>query len=392
MSKIFLLLAFVCCSIGLHSQDDFTTNVDSALVRGDAYVARFQYNKAVNQYYECVRSDRTNPIYLNKLAYCHYQLGRNGESKIYYNQTLKSDSTNIIAHIYLGSLAERESDYQAACDYYDRLIDIDSTAAHYHKLKAKAAMRNDQPLVAFYAYNQALHLNPLDIETIAEVAKIYLQSDDLDSADQMLLKGERIDPTNLTIRYLQTNTAYKRDSFERVTYIMEPILANGDTVNHYEKLLAMSYMELDRFEDARIHLLRLTKHEKPNELTYYRLAQTYDQMDSTAQAIVAYERAIDIGISNNVGAYYKNIGILKEGQNQLKEALNAYREAYHFSKRPDDLFNLARIQDIYYADKKIALNNYKKYLRVKGKKAPELTAYAENRIDVLKSEIFQRGQ
>jgi len=249
----------------------------------------------------------------------------------------------------------------------------------------------DKPLIAFYSYNQALHLNPMDIETVAEVAKIYLQLGDIDSADEMLYKGERIDPRNLTIRYLQTNTAYKRDSFERVVYLMEPILANGDTVNHYEKLLAMSYMELERFDDARTHLLRLTQHEKPNELTYYRLAQTYDQMDSTTQAIQAYEQAVEIGVSKNVGAYYKNIGILKAEQNQLKEALNAYREAYHFSQRPDDLFHYARSQDLYYADKKIALNSYKKFLRLKGKKAAKLVEYAESRIVSLKSEIFQRG-
>ncbi len=391
MQKLTLLFALLCCTMALLAQDDFTTDVDAALIRGDAYVAKFQYNKAVSQYYECVRTDKSNVTYLNKLAYCYYQLGTNVDAKLYYNETLKYDPINIAAHIYLGSLAERESELQVASDYYGGLIQIDSTVAHYHKLKARVDFKTGAVLKAFYGYRQAISLNPDDIETIAEMAKIYLKLGDLDSAQEMINKGRLINIDNKTIQYLQVNVSFKRDSFHHVIPLMEQILQKGDTINHYQKLLALSYMKVDRYEDARIHLLRLTEHEKPNELTYYRLAQVYDQLDSTAQSIIAYEQAIDIGISKNVSAYYKNIGILYEDMNQLKEAMNSYKEAYYFSKRPDDLFHLARSQDLYYADKKIALNTYKRFLRQKGEKSKELVDYATSRIATLKTEIFQRG-
>jgi len=391
MQKLTLFLILLFFSTSIFSQDGFTVDIDSALVRGDEYVAKFQYNKAIPLYYECVRSDKTNVHYLNKLAYCYYQLGTNGDSKLYYQQTLKYDSTNITAHIYLGALAERESELSTASSYYGRLIEIDSTVAHYHKLKAKVDLKKGDILNGFYGYSKAIQLNPTDIETIAEVAKIYLQQNDLKSANQMLQSGRQINPRNKTINYLQVNVDFKRDSFHLVIPIMEEILEQGDTVNHYEKLLAMSYMSVGRYEDARIHLLRLTENEKPNELTYYRLAQTYDHLDSTAQSIQAYEQAIDIGISKNVSAYYKNVGILKEDLHQLKAAMNAYKEAYHFSNRADDLFHLARCQDKYYADKKIALNNYEKFLKHKGEKPDELVQYAESRIPILKTEVFQRG-
>ena len=119
----------------LFAQEGFTVNADSALIRGDEYVAKFQYNKAVPLYYECVRSERGNVTNLNKLAYCYYQLGNNSDAKIYYKESLKYDSTNITAYIYLGALAERESELVDAADYYGQLIRIDSTVAHYHKLK-----------------------------------------------------------------------------------------------------------------------------------------------------------------------------------------------------------------------------------------------------------------
>ena len=391
MQKLVILLHLLLFTVLATAQNDFTINVDSALIRGDEYVAKFQYNKAVPLYYECVRSEKTNIHYLNKLAYCYYQLGNNSDAKIYYRETLKYDSTSIIAYIYLGALAERESELIEASDYYEQLIKIDSTVAHYHKLKAKVDLKKGEILKAFYGYSQAIALNPTDIETIAEVAKVYLQLGDVKSASQMLEKGRIINPRNKTINYLQVNVNFKRDSFHLVIPLMEDILARGDTVDHYQKLLAMSYMFEERYNEARVHLIRLTKHEKPNELTYYRLAQTYDQMDSTALSIAAYEQAIDIGISKNVSAYYKNIGILKEDLNQLKAALDAYKEAYHFSNRPDDLFHLARCQDKYYADKRIALNNYKKFLRHKGDKPSELARYAEARIQIIKTEIFQRG-
>ena len=110
MPKYILLFCLLLCSTALLSQDGFTVNLDSALIRGDEYVAKFQYNKAVPLYYECVRTDKANVHYLNKLAYCYYQLGNNRDAKIYYQETLKYDSANITAYIYLGALAERESE------------------------------------------------------------------------------------------------------------------------------------------------------------------------------------------------------------------------------------------------------------------------------------------
>ncbi len=260
MYKTALLFGLIFCSTMLFAQDDFTVNIDSALIRGNESIAKYQYNKAVKHYYECVRSDKTNTDYLNKLAYCYYQLGNNSDAKIYYNETLKYDSTNITAYIYLGALAERESELDAASVYYDHLVTIDSTVAHYHKLKAKVELKKGDVLKAFYSYNKATFLNPTDIETVAEVAKIYLQLGDLKSADLMLQKGWQINANNKTINYLKVNVDFKRDSFHLVIPLMEEILERGDTVNHYEKLLAMSYMFEEEYDNALVHLLRLTKH------------------------------------------------------------------------------------------------------------------------------------
>ncbi|MBT8218670.1 MAG: tetratricopeptide repeat protein [Bacteroidia bacterium] len=387
--SILIILAILFCSV-IHGQSDFTSNPDSALIRGDQFARNFQYGKALQQYYECVRSDNQNVHYINKLAYCYYQLGNNVDAEIYYKRSLKLDSTNITANIYLGSIAERESETSLASAYYGALIEIDSTIAHYHKLKARVDIKLGQPLRAFQHYQKALEINPTDIETIADLAKLYLQSNDLKSAQFMIDEGLKINSSNKTLRYLQTNVAFKLDSFEQVIRIMESILAEGDTINHYEKLLAMSYLEKERYDDARIHLIRLTRNEKPNELTYYRLAQAYDGLDSTAQSIRAYEMAIDIGISNNVGAYYKNIGVLQRELNQLKSSMIAFKEAYHFSRRPDDLFFWAKSQDEYYADKRMALANYQKYLRIDGEKSQELVNYTQARILQLKEMVHQQ--
>lgn len=392
MIRLFSLLIFIDTFTNCIGQDDFTSDPDSALIRGDEYLRQFQYGKASRQFYECVRSDNTNISFINKLAYCYYQLGNNVDAKIYYTRSLQLDSSNIRAHIYLGAIAERVSEFAQAANHYESLIEIDSTIAHYQKLKAKVEMKLGQPIRAFRHYLKALEINPTDIETIGELSKIYLQSDDLESAKYMIHRGLKLDQTNKTLRYLQTNVAFKQDSFDQVITIMEKILEEGDTVNHYQKLLAMSYLEMEQYEDARYHLVRLTKNEKPNELTYYRLAQAYDGLDSTTQSIQAYEIAIGIGISNNVGAYYKNIGILQGELNQLRSSMRAFKEAYHFTGRPDDLFFWARSQDKYYADKSIALRNYQKYLQSSGPKNEELSQYAILRIAELKELIHQQGR
>lgn len=376
----------------LVGQDDFIADVDSAFAQGNAYMAKFQYAKAIPHFYNCVRSERSN-IYLNRLAYAYQQMGNYRDAKIYYNTAFKNDSTDVTPLIQLGSIAEKESNLSQAASYYDRLIDADSTVAHYYKLKAKVSLKQGEDLKALYAYTYALHLTPTDIETIGEMAKIYLKLKDVQSAAELVTQGFHMDSSNKTMRYLRTNIAFKLKEYEEVVQVMTSLLSEGDTVLHYQRLLAMAYLELEAYEDARVQLLSVISNEKPNELTYYRLAQAYDGLDSIPESLAAYEKAIEVGISNNVGAYHKNMGIHYEKQNELKKAMKAYRDAFYFDNRPSDLFNLARCQDQYYADKKIALRTYQRFLKMEMDQEKEklLIEYADSRVSALKTEIFQRG-
>ncbi len=71
-----------------------------------------------------------------------------------------------------------------------------------------------------------------------------------------------------------------------------------------------------------------------------------------------------------------------------KKAIVAYKDAYKYSDDPILLYYLATITDLYYKDKTIAINYYKKYLKSNHQHV-EYKTYALHRSRYLKEQIHQ---
>jgi tetratricopeptide (TPR) repeat protein len=73
-------------------------------------------------------------------------------------------------------------------------------------------------------------------------------------------------------------------------------------------------------------------------------------------------KAIDEGITENIGTYYTQLARAYEDKKDYKNAIHYYHAAYEKSKSKILLYHLARNYDVYYKDKSTAMAYYRQYL------------------------------
>ena len=104
--------------------------------------------------------------------------------------------------------------------------------------------------------------------------------------------------------------------------------------------------------------------EGNKEYAHYYLATAYEKLDSQDYALHHYNKALEEGISDNVDLYHRNLAKIYNEKSELKEAIPHYQDAYKYGEDSNVLFYLARAADVYYKDKNIALNYYKRYIKL----------------------------
>ena len=85
-----------------NAQEDLKAIYNKAMDLMSAY----QFEQAQELLSECYIQEPENMDYLNKIAYCNFQLGRYKDAQLFYGEVLKLDSINTIAISSLGSIAE----------------------------------------------------------------------------------------------------------------------------------------------------------------------------------------------------------------------------------------------------------------------------------------------
>ncbi|MEL6924325.1 MAG: tetratricopeptide repeat protein [Bacteroidota bacterium] len=380
MQRLYALLIGMLLSAFLVAQpDSIPKETEEPYISEDTYVAppddvaqkyqqavelmnSFQFGKAIPLFYACQRADSSNPDYASKLAYCYFQQGNYREAKRFYSSMLRQDSINTIALSYLGLIYEREQNYPVASEYYQQLLSVDSTNSYYFKQNAALAQRMGNAYHAIAYYNKAHLLNPNDISVIAELSELYFSLEAYDITASFIEKGLRLNADNFALRYINARLLNEQDDNAGVIENIEHAMALGDTVTFYQKLLGAAYIKENEFEKGRDIFARLIEKKKDGESTHYYLALAYTGLDDAEQSNVHYEKAIELGISKNTALYYRNLGSNYESQNQLRKAIKAYRSALIYSDVASIYYDLGRLSDLYYKDKKIALKYYQQFL------------------------------
>lgn len=388
MKHLFAIVFCVGCLLSATAQTaPDSLRLQQRFQQAQQLIAAYQFDKAQQLLSECYVKDPQNVDYLLRIAYCHSQLGRYPDAKMFYGEVLKVDSSNAVALSSLGGLYEQEYNYRKARDYFETLIAIDSTNSFYHKRNGYLALRLGDALGGLSAFLKAHQLNEADIETISQLASIYLAMEALDYAEQMLEKGRRIDPRNIKLLQAKARLHSKRKEHPAVVDAIENTMAQGDTSEYYQMMLGVAYLQIDSVERALFHLQDIVRRREDTEHTHHYLGLAYRTLGALDKAAEHFDKAVKKGISEKMGVYYSGLAGVYEEKGALKEAIRYYEEALRYEKQPETIFYLARNCDQYYKDKKIALRYYQQYLDSGDGKYRE---YTEQRIQQLREYLHFR--
>ncbi|MEL6945506.1 MAG: tetratricopeptide repeat protein, partial [Bacteroidota bacterium] len=337
--RIFLFFFASCLCFSSLAQESQNTKRPTAEIYQEALkvIAAFQFEDALKLLSECYIRDQQNINYINQIAYCHAQQGRYPDAKLYYQAALKIDSTNITALSSIGNIFELERNYGKALTYFQILIQIDSTNSYYHKQTAYLYSRAGDMFTGIRAFLKAHQLNPRDIEVIDKLSNIYLKTDNLEYADEMIRKGLHTDPRNIKMLQHKARLHKKKGEHDGVIEAVTKTMELGDTTDYYQMIAGVAYLYLDSLDQAIFHLNELVKREKDSEHTHHYLGVAYHKIDSLERSIEHFEKAIEKGISEKIDVYYSDLGSIYEEQRDYKSAIQHYEKSYEYNASAETL-------------------------------------------------------
>ncbi len=390
MRLITLFIVLMVAFNGLQSQSTDSLKQETYQLYLEALddISAFQFDSALKILSECYIREPENINYLSRIAYCHTQLGRFRDAKLYNNEVLKLDSTNTIAISALGALYEKELNYVKAKEFYSRLITLDTSNSYYYKRNGFLALRLDKPLEALGHFSRARRLNDKDLEVIDMLCSIYLALGAFEPVEPLLEEGLRLDGNNIKLLQTKARLKQKLKEHEAVVQTIEKIMVQKDTSDYYQMMLGVAYLKIDSVDKSIEHLSAIVKRGDDSEHTHHYLGLAHFEKEEYDTAAYHLEKAIEMGISKKMGTYHADLAQLKQTQYKYKEAIRHYEEAFAYSGNPQHLFHLARNCDLYYKDKKIANKYYKRYLATKDEKFKE---YTLQRMKQLKEVIHFQG-
>lgn len=351
-------------------------------------IAAYQFRPALDFLSMCYDEDAYNPRVLNKMAYCFRQLGREPDAVLYYQETLKVDSTNLQALAALGNIFEKQSRFQQASDIYGRLVTLDSTNSYYFKRFGLTRLNMSDLLGAIGFLYRAHQLNSNDTEVIDRLSDIFLVNGQLEPAEELLRKGLNVDPNNIRLLYNQARLHQKRAEHEGVVLRIERAMELGDTTDYYQMMAGVALLRLDSAERAVNHLQAVIDRGRGTPNAYHYLGVGLLQLDRYSESEAALRMAIEKGVSEKMGTFQSDLANNLEKQGKLRDAIEHYQLAIDFERKPRTLFRLARVSDTYYKDKKIAKKYYEQYL---ASGDTLYKRYSEARIQQLQEELHFRG-
>lgn len=385
-----LLVVLFCQSLPAQTSvpDSTQQQVQHWYTQAQRHLEGYRFDQALQLLTRCYHEDPEDIGVLGKIAYCHQQMGRFRDAKMYHGEVLKRDSTNTNALNSLAIIAGQERNYRQAEQHYDRLLSLDTTNAYYYKRAAFTALRVGNTPKGIGLFLRAHELNEADMEVIDQLSTIYIALKQLDFAERLLQKGLNRAPNNISLLQNKAQLHQKRNEHQEVVIAIEKAMTQGDTTDYYQMMLGVAYLKIDSLEQGIWHLEQIVGRKKDTDKTHHYLGLAYFYKKDYERGEEHLRQAIELGISPNMGNYYEDLANLNLKQKDRPEAIRNYRRALEYKTDPQTLYLLANQTDVYYRDKSIALNYYQQYL------ASSDSTYrqdAADRVRYLREVVHQQG-
>lgn len=327
-----------------------------------------------------------------KLAKNYRSLKQSKKAIKIYEGILAKDSLNLVLKYQLGKLYLLNKKPKEAVETFQYLIENDKTNANYSYylgLSYALSAKRDPMINSFldtYA-KDSTHLR-----AIARLAKSYKKLNDKDSTELFVSKGLALNKNHIDLNKLKINNLFRKKKYQKAI----PLLLNLDTIDKKDtysaSMLGKTYFKLDSLDKAKKYFNKLYRMDRENFKAKTYLGHIAMLEEDYKTAFFSYFMATSIGKEKR-DEEYLGLGNMYLKTNKPKQAINAYEEAVKENRRNyNALYQLAKLSDDYYKDKKIAYKLYIKYIETFYDKDAVIEAFVKRRIIDIKKEYFIKGE
>lgn len=379
-------------------------NADAYLKLGLCYKNLMLNNHALEAIERANELDPNNVDILSNLASLYSTMGFENKSITTFQKVIELDSTNIFAKINLAKFYIDSGRWSDAKFIYNNLVMDDSDNSFYHRQLGYIYQKEEDWHEAHNHYKFSYGLNPTDLFTISNLAKVFYQREQPDSAIAIIDKGLEIFVNNSQLLKLKSDIYFSLKNYSGSVNAIVRLIANGDESAQLYQRLGICYYQIavenfvgdaqiQKLESAIEALNKSANFDSTQSLTELYLGMTYKELNKNEKAIAHLENAHKLIYPSFTPAIFTNLAIANNRIGNHANAIKNFKNAMRFdSTNPNYYYYLATTYDQYYYDKQVPYIYYNKFLASGVNIEPSLKNYTIQRIEELKESLhFQRG-
>ncbi|QEC53739.1 Tfp pilus assembly protein PilF [Anseongella ginsenosidimutans] len=346
-------------------------------------VSRHQYAEALEKLAK--RKEDTFSIEtFNLMGYCYSKQGMYREAVLSYQSALKLDSLNQTTLSRLADLYKGKEEFIKAHTLYNRLSREDSLNSYFYKQSAYCLYKSGLLPFAIPLYEQANRLNPDDEEVVMALAMIYFEQEEFNRCDSLLDRSLAGDTADTQLLSLKAKNKYYQKEYDSAFAALEAVFLLGDTSLSNIRLAGNALYALNEYDRSISWFERIPAEllEK-DEYSQYMMGVSYRHLQRPEKSIAHLEKAIKLGISDNISFYYQQLGLSHEEKGEIDKALIAFETAGTYKEEGILDYQIARIYDYYRDDPATALEYYKRYLDSRDSSVQRAWQFSRQRVKQL---------
>jgi len=369
------------------SEASFLTNYKKAVI----YESIDDYKKAA-QFLEKAVTFKDDENAKLRLAKNYRSLKLSQKAIPIYEDILSKDSLNLVLKYQLGKLYIINRKPKEAIKTFEYLVKNDEENANYwYHLGLSYALNGERdPMMNSFLdthEKDSTHLN-----AIARLANSYKKLNDKDSTQLFVDKGLALDKNHIDLNKLKINQLYLDKKYAETI----PLLLNLDTIDKKDTysaaMLGRSFFNMDSLEKAKKYFKKVSIKDREDFKAQTYLGHIAMIEKDYRGAMFNYMMATYVGKEKRDEEYF-GLGTVFFETNKIPQAIDAFKEAYvENSRNYKALYQLAKLSDDYYKDKKIGYKLYIKYIETFYDKDDVIAAFVKQRIKDIKKDYFLRGE
>lgn len=380
-------------------------------------VQQFDFQSAIKNYELALRYDSSNVLIIEGLADARSTLGRKKEAYADYSRIMKLDSANSrVAGKKAGLLMDFDQ-YAAAEAIYSKLYSLDSSNAYYFRrlmLSKYKQKKYSYVLDLYYAGNKGRIMvsknnKNADVIIRKSISENSIIDKDVEmmAADSYQKINKNFEAMKILAELLVVDSLYT-PAISKLAYINFSAYRNYDIAVEY-------YRQLNRLEDYQdpFHLKNLgiceyfvgnheyaanlldslTSELSDDPFVLFYAGLSYKKLGDIDKTLDLLERAALFVIPAYTSDLYHHLGRAYVVKRMFEKAIETYKKVREYD--PENfqvLYDLAVTYEEFNLNRSAALVYYEQFVKECDNQRSADLKYAENRIKVIKEELFFDGE